>query len=223
MKMLVVEDDASIADGLRRALQRAGNTIDVSRDGATALAALDGWTYDCIILDLGLPDMDGTEVLRRIRRENDQTPVLIVTARDDTAGKVQGLDLGADDYIPKPFELSELEARIRAVTRRSIAHQGDDVTAGRLRLSMTEARVFLDAEPIDLSPREFAVLQCLMLRQGRVVSKRQLLDQFSTWGEEPSENAVELYVHRVRKKIEGSDCNIRTLRGFGYLLQLDER
>lgn len=222
MRMLVVEDDASIAASLRQALQRAGNLIDVSRDGRSALAQIEGWNYDCIILDLGLPDLDGLEVLRRIRRDNDHTPVLIVTARDETADKILGLDLGADDYVPKPFELSELEARIRAVTRRAIARRGDDVTAGRLRLSMADSRVFLDEEPVELSPREFAVLECLLLRQGRVVSKRQLLDLFSDWDTGPSENAAELYVHRVRKKIEGSGCNIRTLRGFGYLLQIDD-
>ncbi|MET0984078.1 MAG: response regulator transcription factor [Steroidobacteraceae bacterium] len=221
MRMLVVEDDAAIAESLRRALQRTGTMVDVSRDGKTALAQIGGWSYDCIILDLGLPDMDGMEVLRRIRRDHDHTPVLIVTARDETADKVSGLDLGADDYVPKPFELSELEARIRAVTRRAIARRGDDVTAGRLRLSMVESRVFLDEAPLDLSPREFAVLECLLLRLGRVVSKRQLLDLFSDWDAEPSENAAELYVHRVRKKIDGSGCNIRTLRGFGYLLQVD--
>lgn len=222
MRMLVIEDDASIAESLQRALQRSGNLIDVSRDGKTALAQIGGWNYDCIILDLGLPDIDGMEVLRRIRRDHDHTPVLIVTARDETGDKVQGLDLGADDYVAKPFELSELEARIRAVTRRAIARRGHDVTAGRLRLSMTESRVFLDDVAIDLSRREFAVLECLLLRQGRVVSKRQLLDLFSDWDAEPSENAAEIYVHRVRKKIDGSGCNIRTLRGFGYLLQVND-
>lgn len=222
MKLLVVEDDPPIAVGLQRALGRGGNAVDVSRDGRSALGALGSTDYDCIVLDLGLPDIDGTEVLRQLRRAKQHTPVVILSARDDTQDRVLGLDLGADDYIAKPFDLAELEARIRAVTRRAIARRGDDISIGHLRLSQSERRVFIDRFAVDLSPREFAVLECLLLRHGRVVSKRQLLDQISSWDTaEPSESAVELYVHRVRRKIEHSGCTIRTLRGFGYLLQVD--
>lgn len=221
MRFLVVEDDAPIAAGLQRALRRGGNAVDLSVDGRSALQAISQADYDCVILDLGLPDIDGTQVLRQMRRQNQQTPVVILSAREDKADRVLGLDLGADDYIAKPFDLEELEARIRAVTRRAIARRGDDITIGDLRLSLSERQVFIGQKPADLLPREFAVLECLLLRHGRVVSKRQLLEQISGWDAELSENAVELYVHRVRRKIEHSGCTIRTLRGFGYLLQVD--
>ena len=222
MRLLVVEDDLPIAASLRRALQRSGNTVDLMPDGASGLTAASEGSYDCIVLDLGLPDMDGTEVLGRIRRKKLQTPVVVLTARDSTADRVAGLDLGADDYVVKPFALSELEARIRSVTRRAIGHGGDDVAIGDLRLSMNDRRVHLRDKPLDLSVREFTVLECLLLRHGRVVSKRHLMDTVGGLYSELSENAVELYVHRVRKKLETSICTIDTLRGFGYLLRVDE-
>jgi DNA-binding response OmpR family regulator len=195
--------------------------VDLSVDGRSALQAVRQADYDCVILDLGLPDIDGTQVLRELRHQNQQTPVVILTAREDTADRVLGLDLGADDYISKPFDLDELEARIRAVTRRAIARRGSDITVGDLRLSLSQRQVFVGDKAVELLPREFAVLECLLLRHGRVVSKRQLLEQLSGWEGDLSENAVELYVHRVRRKIEHSTCTIRTLRGFGYLLQVD--
>ena len=222
MRLLVVEDDRPIALSLQRALQRDGNIVDLSHDGQSALGVLVDGSYDCIVLDLGLPDIDGTEVLRRLRKQRQHTPVVILSARDDPPDRVLGLDLGADDYVVKPFDLDELEARIRAVTRRGLARRGGDVEIGRLRLSMVERRVFIDADPVELSPREFAILECLMLRHGRVVSKRQLLESVDGWDSGMSENAVELYVHRVRKKIERSGSSIQTLRGFGYLMQVDE-
>jgi DNA-binding response OmpR family regulator len=221
MKLLVVEDDLPIAVGLQRALGRSGNVVDLRHDGRSALSALIDADYDCIVLDLGLPDIDGTQVLRQLRRRHRHTPVVILSARDDTSDRIFGLDLGADDYVAKPFDLAELEARVRAVTRRAIARRGDDVSVGRLRLSLSERRVFIDRHVVDLSPREFAVLECLLLRHGRVVSKRHLLEHLSEGDAEISEGAIELYVHRVRRKIEYSGCAIRTLRGFGYLLQVE--
>lgn len=222
MRLLIVEDDVAIASSLQRALGRSGNAVDLSVDGQSALLALGASQYDCVILDLGLPDIDGTEMLRQLRRRKDQTPVIILTARDDTGDRVQGLDLGADDYVVKPFELEELEARIRSVTRRSLARRGGDIAIGGLRLAMTDRRVFLHEKPLELTVREFAVLECLLLRHGRVVSKGQLMDAAGGFEVELSENAIELYVHRVRKKIEESSCRIQTLRGFGYLLQVDD-
>lgn len=221
MRLLLVEDDAPIAASLQRALRRSGNAVDVSANGRSALDAIGEADYDCVILDLGLPDIDGTEVLRQVRRQNQHTPVVILSAREDAPDRILGLDLGADDYVPKPFDLGELEARIRAVTRRSIARRGDDVSVGDLRLSLKERKVYVAGTATPLLPREFAVLECLLLRHGRVVSKRDLLEQITGWDAELSETAVELYVHRVRRKIEHSSCVIRTLRGFGYLLQLD--
>ncbi len=220
MRLLVVEDDAPIAHGLQRALQHGGNAVDLSSDGRSALRAVAETDYDCVILDLGLPDIDGMQVLRQLRDEGLQTPVVILSARDDTADRVRGLDLGADDYMAKPFALDELEARIRAVARRALARRGDDLRVGELRFSQSERRAYIGERPLELLPREFSVLECLLLRQGRVVSKRHLLKHLG--GEsELSENAVELYVHRVRRKIENSGCTIRTLRGFGYLLQIE--
>lgn len=222
MRLLVVEDDRDIAGALQRSLQRAGNAVELSRDGRSALLVTSIHEYDCIVLDLGLPDIDGTQVLRELRHRKLQTPVVILSARDDTGDRVLGLDLGADDYVVKPFEVHELEARIRAVTRRALARRGDDLGAAALRMSLSERRVFVGDVAVDFSPREFSVLECLLLRQGRVVSKRQLLDVIDDRAAEPSESAVELYVHRIRRKIEHSGCSIRTLRGFGYLLQVDE-
>ncbi len=221
MRLLIVEDDAPIAASLQRTLARSGNAVDVSINGRTALHAIGEADYDCVILDLGLPDIDGTEVLRQVRRHNQKTPIVILSAREDAADRVLGLDLGADDYVAKPFNLSELEARIRAVTRRAIARRGNDISVGELRLSLGRRMAFVSERAINFLPREFAVLECLLLRQGRVVSKRHLLEQITGWDTDLSEAAVELYVHRVRRKIEGSGCAIRTLRGFGYLLQLD--
>ncbi len=221
MRLLIVEDDEPIAASLHRAFSRRGNIVEVSGTGRSALAAILEADYDCVILDLGLPDLDGTDVLRQVRRHNQQTPVVILSAREETSDRILGLDLGADDYIPKPFELAELEARIRAVTRRAVARRGDDIQVGRLRLSLSEKQVLVGGRATALLPREFAVLECLLLRHGRVVSKRQLLEQISGWETELSETAVELYVHRVRRKIEGSGCVIRTLRGFGYLLHVE--
>ncbi len=221
MKLLVVEDDELIANGLQRCLQRGGNSVDVSGEGHTALYAVQHADYDCVILDLGLPDMDGTQVLRQMRQSRCDTPVVILTAREDTAERVRGLDWGADDYVAKPFEIEELEARIRAVTRRAIARRGGDINVAKLRLSLANKQVFVGERNADLLPREFAILECLLLRQGRVLSKRQLLEQISGWDEDLSESAIELYVHRVRRKIENSGVTIRTLRGFGYMLQVD--
>ncbi len=223
MRLLLVEDDASIATNLQRALRRSGSAVDISPNGRSALRAIDGTDYDCVILDLGLPDIDGTEVLQQMRQQKQHTPVLILSAREYPQDQILGLDLGADDYVPKPFDLGELEARIRAVTRRSTARRGGDVILGELRLSLSERTAYVADRMISLLPREFALLECLLLRQGQVVSKRRLLQMIAGWDADLSETAIELYVHRIRRKIENSGCIIRTLRGFGYLLQLDEQ
>lgn len=222
MRLLVVEDDAEIAVGLRNALVRSGNRVDVTRDGLSALNAIREADYDCVLLDLGLPDFDGIELLRKIRAEGRATPVVVVTARDQAPERVRGLDVGADDYVLKPFDLDELEARLRAVARRAIASRGGDIVVRNLTLSLGRKAFFVGDEPIDLLPREYAVLECLVLRHGRVVAKRQLLEHIAGWNGSLSETAVELYVHRVRRKIERSGCSIRTLRGIGYLLEADE-
>lgn len=220
MRLLVVEDDAEIADGLTGALRRSGHAVDCVHRGGEALVALDMHTYDLVVLDLGLPDQDGLGVLKTLRGRRDQTPVLVLTARDALRARVQGLDLGADDYMLKPFDYAEFEARIRAITRRAIGGTGADLRAGGLLLKAAERRVFIGDVAAELSPREFGVLEILLMRQGRVVGKPQIQSHLCEWDDELTDSAIELYVHRVRRKIEGAGVEIRTVRGFGYLLQV---
>jgi len=175
--------------------------------------------YELVILDMCLPDMDGSEILRRLRHRNVKVPVLILTARDKVEDRVQGLDFGADDYLAKPFDLLELEARIRALLRRGQSASSALLQIGELCLDTVGHRATLGGESLELSARELSVLEILMLRVGRVVSKELLSEQMSELGEEMSINAIEVYVHRLRKKIEAGNVNIRTLRGLGYLLE----
>jgi DNA-binding response OmpR family regulator len=219
MRLLLIEDDVQIAEGLARALRRNGDVVDLhgnARDAEQALQAVD---YALVILDLGLPDRDGAALLRSMRARDNHTPVLVLTARDEPGDKVRVLDLGADDYLVKPFDLAELQARIRAVARRAIARSGGDISVGGLRFDLAERRAYSGDSPIDLSPRELGVLEVLLLRKGRVVSKAQIQEHLCEWNEELTDGAIELYVHRLRKKLEGTDVNLRTVRGFGYLLQ----
>jgi len=219
MRILVIEDDPQIADGLSKALQRHGHIVDTLDRGLSADVTLASQDFDVVILDLGLPDMDGIDVLRRLRARQKRTPVLILTARDELQDRVRGLDLGADDYMVKPFEMDELEARIRAIARRAHAGSGGDLVAGKLKMKLAQRRILIEDMPIDFSPREFAVLEILMLRRGRVVSKAQMQEQLCAWDSALTDGAIELYVHRVRKKLEFSDVSIRTVRGFGYMLE----
>jgi len=219
VRLLVVEDDLEIAHGLVTALRRSGHAVDVAHRCADALAALGTQTYELVVLDLGLPDEDGLTVLRTVRARNQALPVLILTARDALPARVRGLDLGADDYMLKPFDYSELEARIRAITRRAMAGRAGDVRVGRLTLKSAERGVFVDDALLELSPREFGVLEVLLLRNGRVVSKAQIQAHLCDWSAELTDSAIELYVHRVRRKLESAGVEIRTVRGFGYLLQ----
>jgi two-component system OmpR family response regulator len=219
VRLLVVEDDREIAHGLMSALRRSGHAVDVAHRCGDALAALGTQAYELVVLDLGLPDQDGLTVLRTVRAKNEALPVLILTARDALPARVRGLDLGADDYMLKPFEYAELEARIRAITRRAMAGRAGDVRVGRLTLKTAERGIFLDDILVELSPREFGVLEILMLRNGRVVSKAQIQSHVCDWQEDLTDSAVEIYVHRVRRKLETAGVEIRTVRGFGYLLQ----
>ena len=219
MRILVVEDDPILGDGLSRSLENSSYAVDWARDGTRADHLLSQTGYDAVILDLGLPKLDGLEVLRRLRRRNTRTPVIILTARDDVEDRVAGLDLGADDYLAKPFDLTELEARLRALIRRSNDGAKGEMEFGNLRYDMNGQRVYIAGEPVELSAREIGVFQILALRAGRVVSKEQLLDRLCAHGDEVFPNAVEVYVHRLRKKLERSRVTIRTIRGLGYLLE----
>jgi len=219
MRILIVEDDPVLADGLTRSLRQADYAVDYASDGAEADHVLATQAYDLVILDLGLPKIDGFEVLRRVRRRGVKVPVLILTARDALQDRVKGLDLGADDYLSKPFDLPELEARVRALIRRGQAGGSAVLTHGSLSLDTAGRRATLGGEPLDLSAREMGVLEVLMMRTGRVVGKEQLAEQLYGWEEEVGANAIEVYVHRLRKKLEPAGVNIRTVRGLGYLLE----
>ena len=219
MRILIAEDDPVLADGLHKSLRRSEFAVDLVHDGEQADHTLAVQNYDLLILDLGLPKIDGFEVLRRLRRRGSTVPVLILTARDAVADRVKGLDLGADDYLTKPFELPELEARVRALIRRGQAGGSSVLTHGPLSLDLAGHRATLDGVPIELSAREIGVLEVLMLRSGRVVNKEQLTDQLYGQDEEVGANAIEVYVHRLRKKLESAGVVIRTIRGLGYLLE----
>lgn len=219
MRVLIAEDDPVLADGLTRSLRGSDYAVDCVTDGGEADHVLTAQNYDLVILDIGLPRLDGYEVLRRLRRRGSKTPVLILTARDALDDRVKGLDLGGDDYITKPFDLPELEARVRALIRRGQSGGGSVLSHGTLTLDTVGRRATLAGEPLDLSARELGVLEVLMLRSGRVVNKDQLAEQLYGWDEEVGPNAIEVYVHRLRRKLEPAGVTIRTIRGLGYLLE----
>ena len=218
MRILLAEDDPVIADGICRALRRGGCAVDHVADGMEADAALAGQIYDLLILDLGLPRMNGIDVLKRLRARKSAQPVLILTAQDGVDDRVRGLDAGADDYLTKPFALPELEARVRALTRRGTG-QPRCIEIGQLSYDQADRVVKIGGQLVDLSAREIGLLEIFLLRVGRLVSKDQLVDHLCGWGEEVSSNAIEVYVHRLRKKLEDSGVRIVTVRGLGYCLE----
>jgi two-component system, OmpR family, response regulator len=218
MRILIAEDDAVLADGLSRSLRAAGYAVDVVDSGDTADSALTAQGFDLLILDVGLPKLSGLEVLRRLRARHSPVPVLILTAADSVEQRVKGLDLGADDYMAKPFVLSELEARVRALTRRAAGSAQTVLRHGPLSLDPVGHVAMIHDQPVDLSARELGLLEILLQRPGRLVSKEQLVDRLCSWGEEVSNNAIEVYVHRLRKKIETGGVRIVTVRGLGYCL-----
>lgn len=219
MRILIVEDDPALADGLARSLGQSGYAVDCVANGEQASTMLQEAIYDLAILDLGLPRLDGTEVLRRLRQRGGKTPVLVLTARDAVEDRVLGLDLGADDYMTKPFNLVELEARIRALIRRGQLGSNMSMVCGELVFEPTARRARCGQAPLDLSAREIGVLEILMLRQGKVVNKEQIMEALCSWDEDLGDNAIEVYIHRLRKKLEMSGAHIRTIRGLGYLME----
>jgi two-component system OmpR family response regulator len=219
MRILIAEDDAVLADGLSRSLRAGGYAVDVVASGEAADAALAAQPFDLLILDVGLPKLSGLEVLRRLRARNCAVPVLILTAADSVEQRVKGLDLGADDYMAKPFALSELEARVRALTRRAAGSAQTVLRHGPLALDQVGHVATINDQVVDLSARELGLLEILLQRPGRLVSKEQLVDRLCSWGEEVSNNAIEVYVHRLRRKIESGGVRIVTVRGLGYYLE----
>ncbi len=218
MRILIVEDDAVLASALARALQQAAYTVDSVSEGETASEALKGHTYDLVVLDITLPKIDGLTLLRRLRDRQMHVPVLLLTARDTVEDRVTGLDAGADDYMTKPFDLPEFEARVRALIRRGHFNVHNNLTHGGLSFDTAARRLFFKEQPIDISMRELAVIELLLSRQGKVVTKEHLVDHLFGWGDVVSNNAIEVYIHRVRKKLEPFGIDIRTVRGMGYLL-----
>lgn len=222
MRILLIEDNRELADWLARLLRKSRYVVDCVHDGADADAALASQSYDLVILDIGLPNMTGLELLRRFRQRRGLTPVIILTANDAVSSRVAGLDAGADDYLVKPFEPEELEARIRAQLRRRQDSRTARVVFGPLVMA-TDARQFtLDDVPLDLTAREYSVLEALLLAGGRVVSKAALTETVFGLDDDATDNALEIYIHRVRKKLGGSRVSIGTLRGLGYALRLAE-
>jgi two-component system, OmpR family, response regulator len=222
MHVLLVEDDLILADGLSRVLRMHGMAVDTVATGDTADMLLQHTDIAVLVLDIGLPGIDGFEVVRRLRARGSALPVLLLTARDAISDRVRGLELGADDYLVKPFATPELVARIKALVRRS-SPQSHELQIGNLSLDQFSKRAYIDGKPLELSVREWAVLEYLIQQIGRVVSKQQIIEAILTWNEEVSLNAVEVYVSRIRTKIAASNLNIRTIRGFGYVLEKQEQ
>ncbi|MCP5266575.1 MAG: response regulator transcription factor [Burkholderiaceae bacterium] len=219
MRVLIAEDDEVLADGLSRSLRAGGYAVDRVTSGTEADLALSTQSYDLLILDLGLPKLPGLEVLKRLRGRNESLPVLILTAADSVEQRVRGLDLGADDFMAKPFALSELEARVRALVRRRMGSSSTQVRYGPMVYDQLGRSVYMNDHLLELSAREVGLLEILLQRIGRLVSKEQIVDHLCEWGEEISHNAIEVYMHRLRKKLEGGGVRIATVRGLGYCLE----
>jgi two-component system OmpR family response regulator len=219
MKILLAEDDSLLSEGLSQSLRQAGYAVDCMFKGSDTDTALTTMSYDILILDLGLPKMSGLEVLRRLRARGNNMPVLILTAADSVEQRVQGLDAGADDYMAKPFDLKELEARVRALARRGTGGGASIWKHGPLTFDQVGRIAFINDDMLDLSAREVGLLEVLLQRVGRLVSKEQFVDHLCEWGEEVSNNAIEVYIHRLRKKIEVNGVRNATVRGLGYCLE----
>lgn len=218
MRILFVEDDEQLGEVTRRALMSQGWMVDWLRSAATLVSTLRQTDFDVLLLDIGLPDEDGFSALSRVRAAGLSLPVLILTARDQVDDRVHGLSVGADDYLIKPFALAELLARINALVRRSSAMVSATTRFGNLCIDVTTKQASIDNQPVELLPREWAVLHFLLRHIGRVVSKEQILDAVFGWDDAPSPNAAEVYVSRLRAKISAATVSIRTVRGFGYML-----
>lgn len=216
MRILIVEDDQLLAQGLLKTLRHEGYTADNCANGRSALIAIDMADSDLVILDLGLPDMDGIDILKHIRKRQAMLPVLVLTARDSTDDKIKGLDLGADDYLVKPFEVSELLARLRVMTRRNGQFASSQLVIGDVALNLAANTVTVGEEQLELPRKEYMVLKALMENPGRIQSREQLETKLYQWGEEVSSNAVEVHIHHLRKKLPESF--IKTVRGIGYIV-----
>lgn len=220
MRVLLVEDDTMLAESICEGLENGGFTVDHQEAAEPCEYALGLTHYDLAIVDIGLPKMNGHELIRRLRQRGIQIPVLILTARDGLEDRIGGLDLGADDYMVKPFQLPELLARMRALIRRSRSATSSDLNAGGVRLDLARRVATLNGASLELTGREWEILQQLMLASPNVVAKNKMAESLSEWDNEITSNAIEIYVSRLRQKLQGSGVEIRTIRGIGY--RLDE-
>ncbi len=216
MRILLVEDDPLLGDGVCAGLRRDNNSVDWVKNGETALSAIAGTAYDCVILDIGLPKMSGLDVLRQLRDSENSVPVLILTAHDDISDRVKGLDAGADDYLIKPFEFAELCARLRALTRRARGTASESIKYKNISINTTAHTVNYNEIAVELSRREFTLLVEMITNQGRVLSRQHLEQKLYSWGDEIESNTIEVYIHHLRKKLY-SDL-IKTIRGIGYIV-----
>ena len=221
MRILLVEDDAELGGAVSASLKREHYALDWVTDGVAAAAALSTADYDLMILDLGLPKLSGLSVLKQLRGRGESQralPVLVTTAMDAVSDRVEGLDAGADDYLVKPFALDELHARVRALIRRRNAASSSIIEHGNLSFDLTSRQAAAASVPLELSVREAGILEVLLLRAGRAVTKEQLLEKLCAWDSDISLNAIEVYVHRLRKKLEPAGVQVRTFRGLGYCI-----
>ena len=217
MRALIAEDDPLLCDGLARALRAAGHSVDVASDGEGADRCALAGAYDLLVLDVGLPGIDGFEVLRRLRARGDPTRVIILTARDAVADRVHGLDLGADDYLTKPFSLDELEARVRALLRRPEPSGAQPIEIGPMQVDLAAKRLRIRGIAVELTTREWALLRLFLRSPGRVLSKEEIIEGLCRDDEPVAPNTVGVYVSRLRAKLEPAGVRVRTVRGFGYL------
>jgi two-component system OmpR family response regulator len=219
MRLLIIEDDTELRSALHTLLSQRGYAVESLESGREGLNALLTQEYDLAIVDLTLPELDGIALIRALRKQQRGVPILIITARDAVDDRVAGLDAGADDYLVKPFEMQELEARARALVRRSRADRAQAIHVGPLELTMGQPRILLSGVPVDLTAREFALLELLAVRAGRVVNKDLIANRLARAGEALSDTAIEVAIHRLRRRLEPYSLHVRTVRGFGYLLE----
>ncbi len=218
MHILLVEDDKVLAEGVSQMLRGQGMLVDVAHTGNDAEYLIARQNFSAVVLDIGLPDIEGLEILRRLRGNHNQIPVLLLTARDGISDRVRGFELGADDYLVKPFSTLELVARLKALVRRS-APRSSEVRLGHLLMDPQTKRVSIRENVIDLSVREWNILAYLLQHESQVVSKQQIIDAILPYGEDITVNAIEVYVSRLRLKLNNAKITIRTIRGFGYMLE----
>lgn len=219
MRILIAEDDPAIAAAIADSLRQASHAVDHVGSGSEADAALRDGIHELLILDLGLPGLDGSEVLQRLRQRGSGMPVLVITAREDLHERVRVLDLGADDYLVKPFALAEFEARLRALQRRSANRGMTEISIGALRLDLPGRRAWHGEQALELTAREFGVLEALASRPERITSRAQLVEALCDWDQDLTYNGLDIAIHRLRRKLQGSGANVRTVRGLGYLLE----